>query len=305
MGFLPIGAVTLLASGVAGRSRPQTLVVGCHGVVAVSPAIVFLALEFIGKAIGTPAEPQPGSFGGALLLAESFLLIPWILICGAGFGIGFAIRTRLHKPPSEPSPRARNVTPQQPAIPPAVPIPISYPVQPVMEGVSTDGALRYEHRQGEFINGRYDSVSLCAVLIDAATGQTLVACAGWASSEITEQVDGSLFLHLRQNQFESLFRIDGRSGMFRDLGAGGDDKPLAALAQAVKTAWLATAPHASPPKYRHIHDPRGPGIGGMVELPLGQRAPRDRDCQWPDPARSMGNGLGHRRLLPGDRPRQA
>ncbi len=86
-----------------------------------------------------------------------------------------------------------------------------------MEGISADGNLRYEHRQGEFINGRYDSVSLCAVVIDAATGQIPVDCAGWAGSEITAQADGSLFLHLRQNQFETLFCIDGRTGLFRDL----------------------------------------------------------------------------------------
>jgi hypothetical protein len=121
-----------------------------------------------------------------------------------------------------------------------------------MEGVSEDGTLRYEHRQGEFINGHYDSVSLYAVLIDAATGQTLVDCAGWASSEITAQTDSSLFLRLRQNQFESLFRIDGKTGLFRDFGIGGDDKPLSALAQAVKAAWLATAPHIAPPHYRYI-----------------------------------------------------
>jgi hypothetical protein len=122
----------------------------------------------------------------------------------------------------------------------------------VMEGVSADGTLRYEHRQGEFINGRYDSVSLCAVVTDAATGEVLVDCAGWASSEITAQTDGSLFLRLQQNQFESMFRLDGQSGLFRNLGTGGGDQPLAGLAQAVREAWLATAPHVSPPHYRHI-----------------------------------------------------
>lgn len=119
-----------------------------------------------------------------------------------------------------------------------------------MQGVSADGNLRYEHRQGEFINGRYDSVSLCAVLIDTTTGETLVDCAGWSGSEITAQTDGSLFLRLRQNQFESLFRIDSQKKLFRDLGADGPDKPLSALAQAVKEAWH--APHTSPPQYRYI-----------------------------------------------------
>ena len=252
MGFAPIGAIValvipaLLAARVPRRWLPTAITLW-----TLSPAIAFLVLELIGKAIGTPAQPQTGSFGSALLLAGSFLLIPWILICLTGFGIGFAIRNRNRKPPPRPLPVKEATTTQAAKTHPVfTPVPISFPVQPVMEGISTDGKLRYEHRQGEFINGRYDSVSLCAVLIDAATGQILVDCAGWAGSEITAQTDGSLFLHLRQNQFEWLFRIDGQKGLFRDLGTGGRDKPLSALAQAVKDAWH--APHASPPQYRHI-----------------------------------------------------
>jgi hypothetical protein len=252
MGFAPIGAVValvipaLLVARVPRRWLPPAITLW-----TLSPAIAFFVLELIGKAVGTPAQPQTGSFGNALLLVGSFLLIPWILICLTGFGIGFAIRTRIRKPPARSLPM-NEVTPQRPANthPVFTPVPVSFPVQPVMEGVSADGKLRYEHRQGEFINGRYDSVSLCAVLIDTATGQTLVDCAGWAGSEITAQPDDSLFLHLRQNQFEWLFRIDSQTKLFRDLGAGGGDKPLSVLARAVKEAWH--APHKSPPQYRHI-----------------------------------------------------
>jgi hypothetical protein len=86
--------------------------------------------------------------------------------------------------------------------------------------------------------------------VDTATGQTLLDCAGWAFSEIRAQTDGSLFLHLQQNQFETLYRIDGRLKLFRDLGVGGSDRPLSALAQAVTQAWHAE--HTSPPQYRHI-----------------------------------------------------
>jgi hypothetical protein len=259
MGFVPIGAIValvipaLLVAKVPRRWIPVAITLW-----ALSPAIAFFVLDLIGKAIGTPAQPQAGSFGGALLLVGSFLLIPWILVCLTGFGIGFAIRNRTRKPPARLLPM-NEVRPLEPAnthpiLPPlpvsSTPVPISFPVQPVMEGVSADGKLRYEHRQGESINGRYDSVSLCAVLIDAATGQILVDCAGWAGSEITTQTDGSLFLHLQQNQFESLFRIDSETGMFCDLGAGGGDKPLSVLAQAAKEAWH--APHASAPQYRYI-----------------------------------------------------
>ena len=252
MGFAPIGAIVALAiPALLVAKLPKRWLPAAITLWTLSPAIAFFALELIGKALGTPAPPQTGSFGNALLLVGSFLLIPWILICLTGFGIGFAIRNRIHKPPP-PSVPVNDAPPQQPANthPAFTPVPISFPLQPVMEGVSADGRLRYEHRQGEFINGRYDSVSPCAVLIDAATGQTLVDCAGWAGSEITSQIDGSLFLHLRQNQFEWLFRIDGQTELFRDLGAGGRDQPLPALAQAVKESWH--APHTSPPQYRHI-----------------------------------------------------
>jgi hypothetical protein len=259
MGFVPIGAIValvipaLLVARIPRRWMPAAITLW-----TLSPAIVFFALELIGKAIGTPEQPQTGSFGGTLLLVGSFLLIPWILMCLTGFGIGFAIRTRIRKPPAHSLPM-NEMTPQElanthPILTPLpvsfTPVPISFPVQPVMESVSADGNLRYEHRQGEFINGRYDSVSLCAVLIDTATDQTLVDCAGWAGSEITAQTDGSLFLHLRQNQFESLFRIDGQTQLFSDLGVGGGDKTLSTLAQAVKEVWH--TPHASPPQYRHI-----------------------------------------------------
>jgi hypothetical protein len=247
MGFAPIGAIVVLVIPALLVARvPRRWIPAAITLWTLSPAIVFLALELIGKMIGTPAQPQTGSFSGALLLVGFFFLIPWILICLTGFGIGFALRDRTRKPPPSSLP-VNEVTPQKSAF---TPVPISFPVQPIMEGVSAGGKLRYEHRQGEFINGRYDSVSLCAVLIDAATGQTLVDCAGWAGSEITAQIDGSLFLYLRQNQFEWLFQIDGQTELFRDLGAGGSDKPLTTLAQAVKEAWH--APHTSPHHYRHI-----------------------------------------------------
>jgi hypothetical protein len=268
MGFVPIGAIVVLVlPALLVATVPRRWMAVSMALWTLSPAIVFVALDLIGKAIGTPAQPQPGNFVDALLLVGSFLLIPWILTCVIGFGVGFAIRAWVRKP-RKPSPPLNQVTPPKPARPPAfqAPVPISYPIQPVMEGVTTDGALRYEHRQGEFINGRYDSVSLCAVVIDAATGQTLVDCAGWASSEITEQTDGSLFLYLQQNQFASLFRIDGRTGLFRDVGAVGDasghNRPLSELADAVKTAWRATGPHASPPHYRYI------SRDGMIRVDL-------------------------------------
>lgn len=106
MGFLPIGAITLLAlPALLVAKAPRRWLWAVMALWTVSPAIVFLALALIGKAIGTPAELQPGSFGDALLLAGSFLLIPWTRICGAGSasdlpsGRGFANR---HRSPRRP-----------------------------------------------------------------------------------------------------------------------------------------------------------------------------------------------------------
>jgi hypothetical protein len=251
MSFAPVGAIIVLAvPALLIAFVPRRWTILAMILWLLSPAIVFVVLDLIGKVIGPPETPQPGSAVDALLLVGSFLLVPWLLSCLVGFGIGFAVRGRLHRRLPEPGPAEAPVPAQASAAEP--PVAILRPIQLVAQGVSADGTLRYEHRPGEFINGRYDSVSDCAVLIDAATGQVLVDCAGWRWSEISANADGSLFLHLQQNQFDSLFRIDGQTGMFRDQSTDGGYRPLAALAQAVKEAWLATAPHASPPHYRRI-----------------------------------------------------
>ncbi len=125
MSLAPIGAIiipalpTLLAAEVPKRWLPVAILLWIP-----SPAIVFFALDLIGKAIGTPAQPQPGNSVDALLLAGSYFLIPWILTCVAGFGIGFAIRAWLRRPP-QPSQQAPPL--ESAAIP--APIPIMFPVR--------------------------------------------------------------------------------------------------------------------------------------------------------------------------------
>lgn len=115
MGFAPIGAIValvipaLLVTRVPRRWLPAAITLW-----TLSPAIAFFVLELIGKAVVTPAQPQTGSFGDALLLVGSFLLIPWILMCLTGFGIGFAIRTRIRKP-TAPSLPVNEVTPEESA----------------------------------------------------------------------------------------------------------------------------------------------------------------------------------------------
>jgi hypothetical protein len=119
-------------------------------------------------------------------------------------------------------------------------------------GITADGSLRYEHRISANASDRYDTASTWAVLIDAATGLVLVDCAGWASSRIAGNPDGSLFLHLQQNYVDVLFRIDPALRQFCNWGEGGPARPLADLSDAVEQARRANGQSASVPVYRRI-----------------------------------------------------
>jgi hypothetical protein len=128
------------------------------------------------------------------------------------------------------------------------------PTEPLIEsrGSSTDGSLRYEYRLGELVDGRHDSIGRRAVLIDSANGQVLVDCAAWTSSRITKANDGSLFLHLQQNAFDSLFRIDSVKRLFCNHGEAGVWQPLSSLALAVEQARHASDRRNALPTLRHI-----------------------------------------------------
>jgi hypothetical protein len=119
-------------------------------------------------------------------------------------------------------------------------------------GISADGSLRFEQRIGPYVNGRYDSVSGWAVLIEVASELVLLDCAGWASSRITGNPDGSLFLHLQQSGFEVLFQIDPLTRQFRNQGDGGQTRPLSDLSDAVEQARLAIGQDRAVPQYRRI-----------------------------------------------------
>ncbi len=296
-----------------------------------SPAIVFFGLDVLGRLIGTPQE-QPGSIFAAFLLIGSFLLIPWIVICLAGFGLGLVLRLRPRRRPATPAPSAAallvpegrsfisaikapiemagwrerhvglegddlkidglTIWQQDWRRTPLPPVQLAHPAHPDQrhrytiydvgneqkptrfaaselsngvwgffvpitlpseeKGASADGSLRYEHRLGEFVNNRYDSLSASAVLIDVATERVLVDCSAWAFSRISANADGSLFLHLRQNQFDTLFRIDPARRSFRDVAIGGAARPLSELADGVEAARRSSARGAKPPHYRHI-----------------------------------------------------
>jgi hypothetical protein len=106
-------------------------------------------------------------------------------------------------------------------------------------GSSANGAIRYEYSLGEMVGGRYDTIAAWAVVIDGATGAVLADGSAWFGSRVDPQPDGSLFLHLSVNARDTLIRLDPETCTFRDLGAGGPDRPLAELAAAVEAARVA------------------------------------------------------------------
>lgn len=129
-------------------------------------------------------------------------------------------------------------------------VPDTHPV--ASRGTSADGSLRWEHRLGEYANGHFDCVADWAVLIDADTDRVIVDCEAWESSRIAANADGSLFLHLADASFATLFRIDPVARRFRNHGENGEDRPLHDLAHAVEQAHQATAVNAPVPVQRRI-----------------------------------------------------
>jgi hypothetical protein len=118
-----------------------------------------------------------------------------------------------------------------------------------VSALSADGSLRYEQRRSD---GGGAEVESRAVLTDATTGELLVDCAGWPTNRISGNADGSLFLRLRQDDGESLLRIDPAARSFRNQGENGPGRPLAELASAVRALRNMRADLPRGPYYRRI-----------------------------------------------------
>ena len=104
------------------------------------------------------------------------------------------------------------------------------------EAMSADGSLRYAHSYGEAMGGRYDAAAPMAALFEAATGERLFDGAGWYSSRIVPQPEGSLLLLLEQNGRQSIFRLDPAGASFHDLIRPGAVRPLRELGAAAAEA---------------------------------------------------------------------
>lgn len=123
---------------------------------------------------------------------------------------------------------------------------------PTDAGESADGSLGFRRHGGLQVHGRDDSSESWFVITDVANGQVLVDCKAWEWSEVTGRADGGLFLHLRSNGFDALFRIVPQTRCLSNFGEAGPDLPLSALAGVVEQARLVTCRSDRVPSYRRI-----------------------------------------------------
>ncbi|MEO3472127.1 hypothetical protein AAFN86_09695 [Roseomonas sp. CAU 1739] len=105
---LAVGVPAMIALWLPKRWRVAALVLWM-----LSPAAVLLVLGLV-EAAGSPTQDDMGKLVHALLLIGSFLAVPWLLACLAGFVTGGALRKRRQ-------------TPTVVAAPPALPVPARGP----------------------------------------------------------------------------------------------------------------------------------------------------------------------------------
>ena len=118
--------------------------------------------------------------------------------------------------------------------------------------VSPDGSLRYAQRRAEPVQGSPSRAMGWAILTDVATGRVLADCAAWSESRITANPDGGLFLRLRREDGEALFRIDPIARTFKNQGERGQDRPLHQLADAISEFLPTRSDRPRSPHYRRI-----------------------------------------------------
>lgn len=119
-------------------------------------------------------------------------------------------------------------------------------------GSSADGSLRYEHRKREHAERKEEAPASWAVLLDAATGHVLADGSAWTESRISGNADGSLFLRLRDDTGETLFRIDPTARTYRNQGEPRGDFPLLTLPDAIEHARREGARPGPGARYRRI-----------------------------------------------------
>lgn len=218
-----IAAAVIMPTLVAALA-PRRRLIPVMALVVVSPAILYVAIiawEMLTKQ--PQANPLELAVSGFMLIS-AFVALPWLVLCAIGFAIGLGLRRLVR------GGRNRRAA-----------------MEPISGPFLGYGPLLYDET-----DDRQADPAAPVRLRVAATGRILVDCAGWESSRITKNADGSLFLHLRQHRFGTLFRIDPQARCFRNFGEAGPARLLSRLAAAVDAARKTAGAPGSSPAYREI-----------------------------------------------------
>ena len=105
-------------------------------------------------------------------------------------------------------------------------------------GHSVDGSITFIREGVRHVDGRDDSDGWI-ILSETSTGRVLADCKSWDSSEVETQPDGSLFLRLQANGFETVVRIAPVARNFSDLAEAGANIELSNLTNTLESRLLA------------------------------------------------------------------
>jgi hypothetical protein len=140
------------------------------------PMAIVLALGSLGSSPGVGSAGYNAAFG--IMLIGTIVLIPWLIVCGLGFAIGFVLRRRRRpaeaapggtSAPPEPDVAGADGAPADPG-PPQQRFLRSDTSAPHFSHVSPDGSVRIDIEPFEWAPGQW-AQSPC--VIDAATGRIL------------------------------------------------------------------------------------------------------------------------------------
>jgi len=224
-------AAAVIMPTLAAALTPRRRLIPVMALVVISPAILYVAV-IAWEMLTKPPQANPLELAvSGFMLISAFVALPWLVVCAICFAVDLGLRRLVR------GGRDRRAGAQLDA----------GSTEPITVPFAGYGPLRYDQTED-----RRDGPAAPVRLRVAATGRILVDCAGWEASRITENVDGSHFLHLRQNRFGILFRIDPQERSFSNFGEAGLELPLSGLAAAVDAARKTAGAPGSSPAYREI-----------------------------------------------------
>lgn len=219
-----------------------------------SPLLAYVAV-LVWEGFTRPPVDNP--LGGALLglsLISALLLIPWVILCGVGFLIGFGLR-RLR--PARPEPARTTPAPSaQPAPAPAYRnaeprTPLDDPKPATAVETSPDGSIRVAFDWVEWRNSQWVRAPR---VTDLANDRVVLNLWGsdWDATASFPN-DRAVRLHLERCHFGGWFgvEIDLAADTYRIVEGAGQDgplpaEPLSGIADGLEAAWLRFAETAPP-----------------------------------------------------------